>query len=561
MSYRGGIRWARGALRGAGFTLALGAALALGEVLTGPPAANAAPCVGDCNWDPRQAPEPEFPVGVSEGFLCVKMANRVEPRVPASMCVACDMNGDGQVVFEEGLTAWFNVLSDSRSCIRMPTHTPTATPSATPTFTPTAVATPTATDTATHTLTPTSTQTATNTATATPTHSATGTATATATLSVTPIPTHTPTNSATATPTHTATSGPTLSATITPTATQTPRRFFAYVANSLDNTVSVIDTALRRVIATVPVGTQPENVVASPEGDVVYVASFGQTGLSGSVSVISVASNRVVPPTIVPVDTGKGTRGVAFVVPVTGPIRDVLVTQAGTSNALFRIDKATQRTSASISGGSFADPYDIVIDNERDTAFVSNSATVGRVGEVNSVTILRISDLTPLRKLSVGTNPRGMAFSRALGVVLVANFESDNMSIVASREGSAPPDVTRILATVSVGDGPQDIDLTPDEQYALVANVNGRSVSIVDVEQALTLPTSAVVATVPIGELVRGVAVTPDGRFAYVTDGPGGEVTVFDIGVALVDPPGSIVARIPVGRAPRGIDMVPPADD
>ena len=48
---------------------------------------------------------------------------------------------------------------------------------------------------------------------------------------------------------------------------------FAYVTNSYDSTVSVIDTATNAVVATVPVGLNPEYLAVTPDGTHVYVAN------------------------------------------------------------------------------------------------------------------------------------------------------------------------------------------------------------------------------------------------------------------------------------------------
>jgi len=55
-----------------------------------------------------------------------------------------------------------------------------------------------------------------------------------------------------------------------------------YVANTLSNTVSVIDTATNGVVATIPVGDAPIGVAVAPDARRVYVANSA----SSSVSVI-----------------------------------------------------------------------------------------------------------------------------------------------------------------------------------------------------------------------------------------------------------------------------------
>jgi len=79
---------------------------------------------------------------------------------------------------------------------------------------------------------------------------------------------------------------------------------FAYVTNFSSNTVSVIDTATNTVVATVPVGTNPEGVAITPDGTRAYVANNG----SGTVSLIDTASNTVV----ATVQVGTNPEGVAI---------------------------------------------------------------------------------------------------------------------------------------------------------------------------------------------------------------------------------------------------------
>ncbi|RPJ72889.1 MAG: YncE family protein, partial [Alphaproteobacteria bacterium] len=69
---------------------------------------------------------------------------------------------------------------------------------------------------------------------------------------------------------------------------------FAYITNSGNNTVSVIDTATDTVTATVPVGTNPFGVAVSPDGSKVYVANSGSDpSYEGTVSVINTTTNTV----------------------------------------------------------------------------------------------------------------------------------------------------------------------------------------------------------------------------------------------------------------------------
>jgi len=67
---------------------------------------------------------------------------------------------------------------------------------------------------------------------------------------------------------------------------------FAYVTNSNDNTVSVIDTASNKAVGTpIPVGNSPLGVAVTPDGKHVFVTNDANPG---TVSVIDTATNTVV---------------------------------------------------------------------------------------------------------------------------------------------------------------------------------------------------------------------------------------------------------------------------
>src|SRR5262245_65558225 len=76
----------------------------------------------------------------------------------------------------------------------------------------------------------------------------------------------------------------------------------AYVGNFKDNTISVIDIAEKRVLATVPVPPGPHGIVITPDNRWVYVASDG----ASTVSVIDTATDKLVEN----IEVGKNPHGV-----------------------------------------------------------------------------------------------------------------------------------------------------------------------------------------------------------------------------------------------------------
>ena len=63
----------------------------------------------------------------------------------------------------------------------------------------------------------------------------------------------------------------------------------AYITNEFDNTVSVINTETRSVVATINVGVNPIGVAVSPDNSKVYVSNYNDN----TISVILTATNTV----------------------------------------------------------------------------------------------------------------------------------------------------------------------------------------------------------------------------------------------------------------------------
>jgi YVTN family beta-propeller protein len=109
----------------------------------------------------------------------------------------------------------------------------------------------------------------------------------------------------------------------------------AYVANFKDNTVSVIDTAAGKVVATVQVAAGPHGMAITQDGRTVYVSGDG----SSSIDVIDTATDKVVKT----INVGKAPNGVAL----TPDDRLLVVTVYGEDRIAF-IDTSTQTVVANL---------------------------------------------------------------------------------------------------------------------------------------------------------------------------------------------------------------------
>lgn len=75
----------------------------------------------------------------------------------------------------------------------------------------------------------------------------------------------------------------------------------AYVANVVDNTISVINTATNTVTTTIHLATSPSGIVASPDGSRLYVGDSSAAGAAaGNIYVVDTSSNAVIRTILLP---------------------------------------------------------------------------------------------------------------------------------------------------------------------------------------------------------------------------------------------------------------------
>ncbi len=122
--------------------------------------------------------------------------------------------------------------------------------------------------------------------------------------------------------------------------------------------------------------------------------------------------------------------------------------------------------------------------------------------------------------------------------------------IHATAQEVANPDVTtlprnKVVATISVGQGPNAIAVSPDSSEVLVGCVTSGDV------YAINAITNSVIASVPVGTSPTGAALSEDGATGYLSNLTARTVTVVGTGS------GNIVATLTVGTTPEYLAISP----
>jgi YVTN family beta-propeller protein len=291
-----------------------------------------------------------------------------------------------------------------------------------------------------------------------------------------------------------------------------PSILYAYVANSLDGTVSVINTTDDLPAATIPVGTNPFGAVATPDGKHVYVTD------DSGVQVIDTATN-----TVTATIPGIGGPNLAF--DPTGSTAYLVERDYG---AVAVIDTATERVVSTISlAGIRGFAWDIAISPSGKRAYVT--FTNGHLAIIDLATGRIVKSVTvPFYAGGIAVSPDG---SR-LYLADVPGAGGD-LSILNAKSGA-------VLATVPVGPGPIDVALSADGRRAYVADAAVNMLTEVDTK------TDKVTATWATSSGGWSVAVAAGS--VYVTD--------YDSASASVATPGLDEATsFGVGNGPAGIAL------
>lgn len=304
---------------------------------------------------------------------------------------------------------------------------------------------------------------------------------------------------------------------------------FAYVTNSGDDTVSVIDTDTNILIATVPVGQSPFSVAVDPRGIRVYVTNMGDR----TVSVID-ATRNVVEATVKaggfgvavnPAGTSAyavGTGADGVVVSVIDTATNVVTTTipigpTGPGDNVLELAVAPDGTVAYLFTTLNTEQYPCLIDR-LGCRLVFNAIDL----TTNTPSVSR-----PLLE-QIGGSPRGLTVDPSGTHLYLAHDTPSGgaLSIFVAQSPTLSSSVPLI--------GPVGVAQRGNRLYA--TSLDGLSV--------IDLVTNTIVASIGARNSLAGVAVTPDGKRVYVANGADNAVWAVDTAT------NTVVETIPVGRGP-----------
>jgi YVTN family beta-propeller protein len=281
------------------------------------------------------------------------------------------------------------------------------------------------------------------------------------------------------------------------------------VLSKRGHTLAVVDPSSLKVLAKMPVGEDPHEVIASADGKTAYVSNYGGGSLH-TLAVLDLVGKKALPA----IDLGplNGPHGLTFVGGKTW------FTAEG-AKVIGRFDPATQKVDWVLGTGQDRTHMIWVSDDQK--KIVTSNVASGTMS---------LMELVARRQGPSGPPPGG---PRPAG---------------AGPGGPPPgprgPDWEETV--VKVGNGPEGFDVTPDGREIWVANAQDGTISIVDFQS------KAVTQTIQAdARSANRLKFTLDGKVALVSLLGGPELVVVDVASR------SVVKRLKIGHGAAGIQMQP----
>src|SRR5438309_7937417 len=307
------------------------------------------------------------------------------------------------------------------------------------------------------------------------------------------------------------------------TAAQTPSPALLVLEKS-DNSLAIVDPATLQIVARVPAGPDPHEIVASADGKLAYISNYGGSDSAlNTISVIDLATRQA----LTPINLGalRSAHGLAFA-------GGKLYFTAETNKVVGRYDPAAQSVDWVLGTGQDR-THMVAVSEGLDRMVTSN---------VSSGTISIIEQVSP---------PTG-GFGPPPG--------SNGPPGSAPAAGGPPPGMgpppggprkTWRVTNVPAGHGAEGFDLSPDSKEIWAANAQDATVTIINAAS------KRVIETLPISlPGANRLKFTPDGKRVLIAGGGGAAPTGSNL-VVLDAATRKEVKQINLGGGAAGIVMVP----
>jgi YVTN family beta-propeller protein len=272
-----------------------------------------------------------------------------------------------------------------------------------------------------------------------------------------------------------------------------------YIANRTAGVVTVVDTAVDKVTATIPIAAGPPQFIAfSPDGRRAYVSVWNDERTIAAVSVLDTTTNSVVD--TVPVTTRPFLSAVS-------PDGKLIYVPNHDTNSVSVIDTATDKLVTNFDVAP--NPHWVAFTPDGTKLYTANH-------DSNVVSAIDPATNAVIATIPVPKSPHSIAVHPTRPILIVATFDANSASVIDTNTNA-------VIATIPVGSYPQHAAWSADGRFAYITNNKDNTVSVIDAG------TFTVTATIPTGGSPTSLAVLPDGSRGYVSNLADGTLTVLNL--------------------------------
>lgn len=276
---------------------------------------------------------------------------------------------------------------------------------------------------------------------------------------------------------------------------------YAFIPNTADGTISVIDTEEKAVVKTIDLGGKlPDGIALSRDGKLLYTGDARE----GIVYVVETDTGKKVDE----IRTGRNVHGIDM-----APDGKTLYVASGDLkdgkeyDYVSVIDTQTNEV-VSMLTMDWKSPSHIDFSLEGDFVYISNVMS-------NEVTIIETASGTARWRIPVGNIPNETEPSKDGKRLYVANVGDGTVSVIDLAIG-------KVTGVIEAGEGTHGLAISPDDRYLWTANRTSGDVYVIDAESG------EVVEKIRLGGVPNHISLSPDEKSMYVSNLKNGEVSVID---------------------------------
>lgn len=295
------------------------------------------------------------------------------------------------------------------------------------------------------------------------------------------------------------------------------------VLNKNDSNLVIVDAKTMKIIAKIPTGDAPHEVVLSADGKTAFVANYGAQTAGSSLSVIDLEAKKELRRVdLSPLLRPHGIQEIGGKIYFT----------AETNRAIARYDPATNKVDWLMGTGQNLS-HMIVVSADQKRFYTANIGS-------DSVTAFEFANIPPAQSkithIAVGKQPEAIDLSpdgKEVWVGLNADFAVDIIDTATNK----------VIERVKLGERPYRVKFTPNGKFVVMTMPNTKELIVI---QAATRKESR---RIKLESAPLGIVFSKDGKTAFVSAVQPDFVLKIDM------EKGTILGKVETGKVPDGVAL------